>query len=170
MEEFWSKSNVLTGYSISDTGRVRSKDGNILKPRDNGRGYLNINVNNKTYYIHRLVADAFLTTITSKDQVNHIDGNKLNNNISNLEWVTAKENIQHATDTGLKDQKGDKSVAARLTNEDAINIVNDKRKQRDIAVSYGVCFQKISDIKSGRLYSIATGIEYKPKKRAKSTL
>lgn len=55
----------------------------------------------RRYYVHRLISEAFIPNTKNKPQVNHIDGNSLNNNIDNLEWVTASENIQHAYDNGL---------------------------------------------------------------------
>lgn len=100
-------------YHISDHGQVKSyKRGNerIMKPSligVLGNQYLAIGiwVNNKRkmHKIHRLVAKAFIPNHQNKPHVNHKDGNKLNNHIDNLEWATAKENQQHAWQTGLKE-------------------------------------------------------------------
>jgi hypothetical protein len=97
-------------YQVSNLGRVKSlKHGKerILKPRRTSTGYLQtelfIKGNRKIWALHRLVALAFIDNPENKPQVNHIDGNKLNNHIDNLEWATAKENMQHAWDTGLFD-------------------------------------------------------------------
>jgi hypothetical protein len=65
------------------------------------KGYLRVNLNNKTYFIHRLVAKYFIPNPNNKSQINHIDGNKLNNNVNNLEWVSNLENRKHAVRTGL---------------------------------------------------------------------
>ena len=77
---------------------------NTIKiPHKNSDGYLCLRVKpcGKIYKVHRLVAMAFIPNPDNKPQVNHIDGNKTNNNISNLEWVTAKENVRHAWEHGL---------------------------------------------------------------------
>lgn len=165
IQEIWKQSKILKNYLISNAGNIVSSHGNKLKPLSNGSGYLRINVKNKTFYVHRLVADAFIENIKNKPAVNHIDGNKANNSVSNLEWVTYSENSQHAIDTGLNNCRGENNTRAKLSNSDAIRIVNDKRKLIDIAADYGVSYKKISDIKKGRLYSVATGIKYNPKKR-----
>jgi hypothetical protein len=82
----------------------------ILKPFPNTRGYLIVFVAGKwekqrCNLIHQLVAKTFLPNPESKPQVNHKDGNKLNNSVTNLEWMTHQENIQHAWDTGLFEEK-----------------------------------------------------------------
>ena len=63
------------------------------------------NAKQKRPYVHRLIAEAFIPNIDNKSQVNHIDGNPLNNKVENLEWVTAKENMQHAYKTGLMNER-----------------------------------------------------------------
>lgn len=93
-------------YQISDIGRIKNKINNrFLKPRVGTYGYYKVNLYKnkkvKTIEIHRLVAESFIENSESKNEVNHIDGNKLNNNITNLEWVTHKENIGHAWKTKL---------------------------------------------------------------------
>ena len=93
-------------YQISNIGRVRNKTTKkILKKRIGTSGYYKVNLYSnkqvKTIEVHRLVAETFIENPKNKNEVNHIDGNKLNNNINNLEWVTHKENIEHAWKTKL---------------------------------------------------------------------
>ena len=87
------------GVLVSDTGRVMS-DGMELKQYD-ANGYSIVKAGGKYVYVHRLVASAFVQNDECKPFVNHIDGDKKNNIACNLEWVTAKENTQHAYLTGL---------------------------------------------------------------------
>ena len=89
------------GYQISDHGRLKVTNGHIRVPHDNGSGYVDHFVDKISYRAHRLVALSFLDKPDGKDFVNHIDGNKFNCNLSNLEWVTTSENRRHAVDTGL---------------------------------------------------------------------
>jgi hypothetical protein len=95
-------------YHVSSNGRVKSyKNGKerILKPGLIGNGYPAVDIctngKRKIQKIHRLVALAFIPNEEGKGDVNHKDGNKLNNYVENLEWMTRKENIQHAWDNGL---------------------------------------------------------------------
>lgn len=94
-------------YEISSDGQVmRCLTKKILKPGVATIGYLVVSLwkNNKgkTHYIHRLIAEHFIDNPMNLATVNHIDGNKLNNEISNLEWSSYSENNKHAYDTGLK--------------------------------------------------------------------
>lgn len=94
-------------YQITSDGKVYSLYSNkYLKTHIDGCGYERVKLykNHKgiQYDIHRLVAKVFIDNPENKEQVNHIDGNKFNNNVENLEWVTRLENIHHAYDTGLK--------------------------------------------------------------------
>lgn len=98
-------------YFISSNGNVLSmlsgrwKKSKYLKGSINNVGYRVVNVvlNGVTgpKLLHRLIADAFIPNPENKPFVNHIDGNKLNNSIDNLEWVTCSENFRHAFNTGL---------------------------------------------------------------------
>lgn len=117
--EKWAKIDGFKNYLISNHGRVKSisrktkhSDGKItthkerfLKLAPNKKGYLCVRINEgakkKTLKPHRLVALAFIPNMENKPQVNHKDGNKNNNNESNLEWVTNLENMQHCNKLGL---------------------------------------------------------------------
>ncbi len=113
-QEEWRKiiiENHITNYEISSYGRCRNitklhwKTGGILKPRKTKTGYWRYNIcyNNKIvdYYAHRLVAMFFIDINKINLTVNHIDGDKDNNHVSNLEWVTMSENNAHASKLGL---------------------------------------------------------------------
>lgn len=108
-------------YEVSDLGRVRScdkiikretqgnfhKDGKIRKPHITPKGYARISLSKdgqqRHYFIHTLVAKAFIPNVEDKTQINHKNGNKLDNRVNNLEWVTPSENLLHAYDTGLRE-------------------------------------------------------------------
>lgn len=114
--EIWKEIRGYQNYMISNTGKVRSKErydrlGRLNKGRlmsllicTDGYLFVGLSKNSKKdkLSVHRLVASAFIPNYENKETVNHIDGNKQNNNVDNLEWNTRSENIQHAYDTGLK--------------------------------------------------------------------
>lgn len=123
-------------YEVSNYGNVRTKDrvgarnrfckGHMLHPHKNSSGYLRVYMNidgkGKEYFVHRLVANAFIPKIDGKRFVNHIDGNKENNRVDNLEWCTRSENEQHAWRIGLKQKefyshKGEQHPMHKLTKE-----------------------------------------------------
>jgi len=95
-------------YYATEEGLVfSSKTNKFLKPSYDQQGYARVgiyigNYKTKTIKVHRLIAETFIPNNLNKKDVNHIDGNKLNNNVSNLEWCTRSENIKHAFRIGLK--------------------------------------------------------------------
>lgn len=110
-------------YHISSYGRVKSfwhGKAKILKPTAMPNGYLHvsliINSEKKNGMIHRLVAENFLPSHGENLVVNHVDGCKFNNHVSNLEWCTQQENVKHAVSVGLQGS-GEESPRALLTNE-----------------------------------------------------
>lgn len=111
MKELWKDVEGYEGtYQVSNLGMVKSLDrlttdnrrlkGKLLA-KTNSKGYIKVTLTNKNKSdnrdIHRLVAQAFIPNPENKPQVNHIDEDKTNNIVSNLEWVTAKENMNHGT-------------------------------------------------------------------------
>lgn len=112
----------------------------------------------KTYAVHRIVAEAFIPNPNKLPQVNHKDGNKENNTVYNLEWVTAKENMKHAYANNLNSNKGEKNPKAKLTNSDVENIwknfIDSKNlRDSDIAAHFGVSDTTINNIRIGRTWS-----------------
>lgn len=96
MEEIWKDVEGYNGkYQVSNLGRVRKVE--ILKQFIHNRGYIYSNLDCKHKYIHRLVAEAFLENSNNLPTVNHIDENKENNTLSNLEWCSYKDNNIHGT-------------------------------------------------------------------------
>lgn len=108
-DEIWKVIEEFPNYEVSNLGRVRNKEKkNIIAPIKGSNGYLSVRIRRNSgdrekpsLSIHRLVAKAFIENPDNKPQVNHIDGNKLNNNVDNLEWCTREENSQHAMKLGL---------------------------------------------------------------------
>lgn len=89
-------------YFVSNLGRFKNSYGLIMDNyKVNETGYIRVYIYNKTYALHRLIALTFIENPENKEQVNHIDGNKLNNSVTNLEWTTCSENNLHKFKIGL---------------------------------------------------------------------
>lgn len=134
MKGIWRTIKDFPDYEISNEGDVRSfkraVEGKSLKLQLDDWGYPQVRIYNKkrglSIKVHRLVATHFDIEGDRKDfsHVNHIDGNKLNNHHTNLEWCTPKENMQHAEKTGLRKNKanGERQHLSKLTKEKVILI------------------------------------------------
>lgn len=103
-KESWRKIASFPNYKVSSKGRIKSQR-TIMTPYTTKNGYKQIrlfsNGKHHSKYVHRLVAEAFIDRDNDRFEVNHIDGNKANNSVENLEWCTHSENTRHAIKKGL---------------------------------------------------------------------
>lgn len=93
--EVW-KEYLDTGFQISNFGRLKTKTGKLSNLKATVGGYKRVRLKTKSVSIHRMVATMFVENPNQKPFVNHINGNKTDNNATNLEWVTHRENMIHA--------------------------------------------------------------------------
>lgn len=145
--EFWMSSRLMgPNYEISDKGRVRSfnyrnKGTTAVISQLIRRRYYAVHNSTKTFAVHRLMADAFMGPRPENYQVNHKDGNKLNNRLENLEFCTASENSLHSYRTGASViRKGEKSPFSKLDDEKvrAIRALAGIAPHAKIAPQFGV--------------------------------
>lgn len=112
--EIWKDVQDNSNYEVSNLGQVRNKKtSQILKPFRNNSGYQVVKLITKHNLIHRLVASAFIDNPLNKKYVDHIDSNKDNNRVDNLQWVTCSENIQKAYNDGLHNLEKHKTYVGR---------------------------------------------------------
>lgn len=155
-------------YEISNFGRVRSlprlsqgrwpkgywNKGRILRLQLAENGYLRVELNrdgsHRRFPVHRLVSEAFIGPCPPGRQIDHIDGNKLNNVIGNLEYVTPKENIRRAAELGnRRPVRGEKHYAAKLTDSQVSEIRRLKiegMSDRQLGETFGVSRRHINRI------------------------
>jgi hypothetical protein len=155
-------------YAASSRGAIRRlkrsphhpQHNGILKPVGGTNGYLTVTINKRQRSIHRLIAEAFLGECPSTLQVNHKDGNKQNNNIENLEYVSCRQNLCHALSTGLRTNRGDKNAMAKLTEDTVREILSLKgtATQQEIGARFGVTRRAVGMIFNGDTWSHITGV------------
>ncbi len=144
---------TIDDYEITRDGKVINKHtGHILAPQPNGKGYLRVSIGKKLMFIHRLVAEKYIPNPENKPQVNHKDGNKLNNCVDNLEWVTNQENRNHAVDNDLQ-ATGERCSWSKLTEENVREIrANPGYENEYWARKFGVSRSTISDVVNYRTW------------------
>lgn len=153
-------------YTISNLGIVRSKlTGIIMKPNITKFGYARINLRKaksreyKSYFIHRLVATHFLANPKQLPEVNHVDCNRTNNVVTNLEWVTKEENIKHSFICGSATNKGSKNPNSKLK-EDDIKAIKQLHKTGRF---YNTTIAKLFKISSSTVDNIINNITWSNK-------
>ena len=168
MSEIWKDIEGYEGlYQVSNRGRVKSLERIVM--RKNGRPYsvpelikerqidhkgydrigLNKNGKKKRFFVHRLVLQAFNPSSDETLEVNHIDGNKLNNNVENLEWVTSSENSIHAFKNNLHNHQGERNTNASITDSEAKEIKKLKGKgltQKEVGEMFGTTNYVVANI------------------------
>lgn len=143
----WQEIQDASGYSVNRDGQIRNdKTGKILKPFGSRGKYLGVGLGRAGYRrVHRIVAETFIPNPENKPQVNHIDGDKANNRVENLEWCTLSENQRHRFD--VLDKHFSKEKMEAITELAAIK--NRKKVRCD---DTGEIYSSI------RAASVATGI------------
>ena len=153
--ETFVKIEGFDNYEVSNLGKVRNiKTGIVLKPRLHRNGYLmhQLCENNKRkfLYLHRIIATAFIDNPEEKPCVNHIDENKLNNDLSNLEWCTVRENLVHGTRMKRIAEKNFKKVIQLDLNDNVLNVFESIKQAGQ---ETGVFATSISACCNGRIKS-----------------
>lgn len=157
--EIWKR--FYQTYSISNFGRVKNDKTNlILKTWLDDKGYEVIRLNSQYFKIHRVVAQAFIPNPNNLSQVNHIDGNKTNNIVDNLEWCSQSYNIRHADTCGLRNMpKGKEASNAKLTQEQ-VNYIRSNYIPRD-KKNGGVALAKKFNVSRSEIVKILSGKTFK---------
>lgn len=152
--------NVPRTFKMKDGRNHTIKKETIMRFEIDKDGYFRIgltkNAKQINYYVHRLVAIAFIHNQNNKEQVNHIDGIKNNNNVENLEWVTHKENKAHAAANGLvSDQWGIKNPNSKLTEQEVLlikKLKEDGMTYREVSKIIGTSISNVKNIVLGRTW------------------
>lgn len=138
----------------------RWKDGRFLKSWLIGNGYKTVSLykdgSSKKFLIHRLIATTFIENPFNFSEVNHKDGNRLNNSVSNLEWVNSSQNKKHAWERGLYKHRGTGHYLTKFTDKDIIDIRNLYKEKtfsiRKISSMYNVTPMTINGIVKGKTW------------------
>lgn len=142
-----------------------TKDGKIISLKHNKKreikGYIDkygyrrvliyVNGKRKKYFVHRLVAEKYIPNPDNLPQVNHKDGDKLNNCVDNLEWVTPKENIEHAINKGFR--KANNTTVLNVNQVKEIKKLFETKSMKEIAEMYDVSLSCIKHIHAGHTWS-----------------
>lgn len=155
--EIWKSVKNFPNYEVSNFGRVRNKQKDLMMSptKDSSNGYLVVNLfsdskHYKKQYVHRLVAEAFIPNRHAKRTVNHIDGNKINNALENLEWATDSENMKHAFVNGLCEN-------TRIAAREQAKCINKSRKQTKQPFLYDYQMAAVKKMRNGCILNGGVG-------------
>lgn len=164
MVELWRRVPGMENYEVSNGGRVRSVRNR--RPRKLGTApngyavvtlaYRHLGRRSKTFSVHTLVARTFLGERPDGHDVNHIDGNKINNAVTNLEYVTRSENQKHAVRMGLSTvRRGEACPTSKLTRGQVSEIrdLAGTVRQREVAQMFGISQSQVSRIQSRKRWT-----------------
>jgi len=154
VQEIWKPVPSLDGYAASATGNVENVTRNrLLTPCKHHSGYLVVTIKKRSKLVHRLVAEAFMGECPKGLEVNHKDGNKANNQISNLEYITRSQNQSHAIQMGLRNRIWGCAVQNQKLTEEDVSQIKIRLRQGDsqaqIGRDYGVSKYCIHSIANG---------------------
>lgn len=164
VQEIWKDVfGYIGSYQVSNFGRVKSLkrvtfDGRLLKERtlkldSSNQNYYRVHLckdsKHRTLLVHRLVAKAFISNFESKPEVNHIDGDKENNKVENLEWCTHKENHVHRAAV-LRRGVGENNGSAKLNRGDVLSIRDSELSDAYLAKVYKVEANTINRIRNNK--------------------
>ena len=159
IKTIWKPVKNHPGYKVSNMGDIRCfrhkklTDGYLLKPTKNNKGYLIVNIDDRCTTVHRIVAKAFIPNPNKHRQVNHLDGNKLNNTVSNLEWCSPSYNMLHAFHNHIIQPR---PRIQKLTESQVLDIRKELRQGTShalLAQKYGVTQTHISNINTNRVWA-----------------
>lgn len=157
----WKPIPNTIGYEVSDDGRVRFLGGlrkfgsreRYAPPRErtaqpHSGGYLQLVIHGRNYFVHRLVAEAFVPRREGCDDVNHRNGDKTDNRVANLEWCTRGENIVHrGRELG---RNGHSRIGPKLQPETVLSIAQESGSLKQVAAKYGICVSRVHRIRKAK--------------------
>lgn len=158
---FINENGIL--FSFWNNGRLKR-----IKPRTHSNGYLRFSICGKDVYAHRLVAEAYIKNVNGYKEINHIDGNKKNNCVINLEWCTRQQNNKHAFLAGLRSNESMRIIANNSNHADAAKkqraLSDEEAKEAKTMILEGTTDASIAKafgVSRGCIYNIRTKKAYK---------